>query len=208
MNCNIIKDLLPSYADGVCSDETRKAVEEHIQECAKCRSLLTMLQQEITYVQPLPEEVKKAISPFKKINRRRYFNIIAAVAITFMVMVIGMSIYQNVGVVHNFFSPSQWGNVVIASEEDEWQQVDFSIFVDEPQDYVMFDSVFWKKAVVNVAGSDGDIRLRIKDDSGQIIIDDVTIKEGTRLELKELKRNKKYYFEIQAPPGRYSINAI
>lgn len=36
MNCEIIKDLLPLYADGVCSDESAKAVEEHISSCRSC----------------------------------------------------------------------------------------------------------------------------------------------------------------------------
>ena len=30
--CDIIKDLLPLYADDVCSDESKKAVDEHLKE--------------------------------------------------------------------------------------------------------------------------------------------------------------------------------
>ncbi|WP_107841282.1 zf-HC2 domain-containing protein [Metasolibacillus meyeri] len=208
MNCNIIRDLLPSYVDRVCSDDTCKAVEEHIAVCVGCQSSLALLQQEIPYAQPLPEEVKRAISPFKKINRRHYFNIISAVAITFMVMVIGNMVYQEVGVVNDFFSPNQWGRAVIVSDEDEWEQVSFSLFTDEPQEYVILDSIFSKREVVNGANSDGDIRLRIKDEHGQIIIDDVKIKRGTSMKLKMLERNKKYFFEIQAPPGDYLVNVI
>ena len=42
-NCDMIKDLLPLYADDVCSDESRKTVEEHIKECADCRTELEKL---------------------------------------------------------------------------------------------------------------------------------------------------------------------
>ncbi len=34
--CNLIKDLIPLYYDKVCSEESRKIVEEHLQECSEC----------------------------------------------------------------------------------------------------------------------------------------------------------------------------
>ena len=37
VSCEIIKDLLPLYHDGVCSNESRQMVEEHLSECEKCR---------------------------------------------------------------------------------------------------------------------------------------------------------------------------
>ena len=36
MNCKIIQDLLPLYADGIASEETNEAVMEHIAECKEC----------------------------------------------------------------------------------------------------------------------------------------------------------------------------
>ena len=32
--CKVVEDLLPLYHDGVCSEESRILVEEHIQTCA------------------------------------------------------------------------------------------------------------------------------------------------------------------------------
>ena len=52
MDCNIIRDLLPLYHDGVCSEESRQAVEEHLQSCESCRLVL----EEMTA--PLPEPVR------------------------------------------------------------------------------------------------------------------------------------------------------
>lgn len=40
MNCNIVRDLLPLYHDGVCSEESRRAVEEHLEGCGACRQVL------------------------------------------------------------------------------------------------------------------------------------------------------------------------
>jgi hypothetical protein len=39
MNCNIVKDLIPLYIDGCCSEESEKAVEEHVSSCAECKRL-------------------------------------------------------------------------------------------------------------------------------------------------------------------------
>ena len=41
MKCEIIRDLLPSYIDGLTSTESNEMIEEHLQECAKCREYLS-----------------------------------------------------------------------------------------------------------------------------------------------------------------------
>lgn len=35
--CNVIRDLLPLYLDEVCSMDSRKLVEEHLEHCKDCR---------------------------------------------------------------------------------------------------------------------------------------------------------------------------
>lgn len=40
INCDIIKDLIPSYLEGLCSEESKKAVEAHLAACPECRSHL------------------------------------------------------------------------------------------------------------------------------------------------------------------------
>lgn len=37
INCDIVRDLLPLYHDGVVRDNTRLAVEEHLDECTSCK---------------------------------------------------------------------------------------------------------------------------------------------------------------------------
>jgi len=54
MNCGIIRDLLPLYHDGVCSAESRTAVEEHLAVCGQCRAALAEMDT------PLPEAKKAA----------------------------------------------------------------------------------------------------------------------------------------------------
>lgn len=39
MNCNVIKDLIPLYIDGCCSEESNKIVKEHLESCDSCKQL-------------------------------------------------------------------------------------------------------------------------------------------------------------------------
>lgn len=43
ISCKIIEDILPLYADEVCSEESRALVNEHVAECEKCRKKLGMM---------------------------------------------------------------------------------------------------------------------------------------------------------------------
>lgn len=47
INCNIIKDILPLYVDGVVSDDTKKMVEEHLEYCEECKKEVKLMKQEI-----------------------------------------------------------------------------------------------------------------------------------------------------------------
>lgn len=47
MECDVIKDLLPSYADKITSDTTNKLVEEHLKHCNKCSKILEEMNKEI-----------------------------------------------------------------------------------------------------------------------------------------------------------------
>ena len=44
MSCDIVKDLLPLYLDGVCSNDSKAAVEEHLALCENCKAELQAMQ--------------------------------------------------------------------------------------------------------------------------------------------------------------------
>ncbi len=48
ISCEIVKDLLPLYHDGVCSEESRRMVEEHLSACEKCRAELKSIEDALT----------------------------------------------------------------------------------------------------------------------------------------------------------------
>lgn len=39
IKCTVIKDLLPLYVDGVCSDDSAELVREHLRSCPQCSRL-------------------------------------------------------------------------------------------------------------------------------------------------------------------------
>ena len=41
ISCDIIQDMLPLYYDEVCSADSRKMIEEHLQECEKCSNIFS-----------------------------------------------------------------------------------------------------------------------------------------------------------------------
>lgn len=65
MKCEIIKDLIPLCSEGLCSDESRQAVEEHIRTCEPCRLLYEHIPEPAVQIVP-PEES----SAMKKLSRR------------------------------------------------------------------------------------------------------------------------------------------
>ena len=44
ISCDVIRDLLPLYADDACSQDSRRMVDEHLTECADCSGILKRLQ--------------------------------------------------------------------------------------------------------------------------------------------------------------------
>ena len=58
--CNIIRDILPLYADKMVSADTASFVEEHLIGCAECRAELEKLK--VTDVLRLPFRIRKMMT--------------------------------------------------------------------------------------------------------------------------------------------------
>ena len=39
LTCGVVRDLLPSYVEGLTAPETNEAVERHLSDCADCERL-------------------------------------------------------------------------------------------------------------------------------------------------------------------------
>ena len=79
LSCEIYEDLLLLYEDGLCSEDTKKLVEEHLAGCARCRQSLKKLRlpEEMVMEEAVEEPVEDARAEresirksFRKIRRR------------------------------------------------------------------------------------------------------------------------------------------
>ena len=67
-NCEIIKDLLPLYIDDACSHESKKSMEEHLQECIDCNIELENLKSHIPNAGHL--KYRDEVNPLKTIKKK------------------------------------------------------------------------------------------------------------------------------------------
>lgn len=71
LSCEIVRDLLPNYIDGLASESTVKSVEAHLQQCKECCTVYNIMKEEDSkelYEELSPVEAEKTL--FKKINNK------------------------------------------------------------------------------------------------------------------------------------------
>ena len=77
--CKIVKDLLPSYIDELTSEETKKYIETHLEECNECKETLENMKK--VFERENKNTTEKSIKYAKKYNRKVKMLIILLVAI-------------------------------------------------------------------------------------------------------------------------------
>jgi len=87
MKCEIVKDLLPSYIDGLTSAESNSEIEEHLLTCQECTEILEQMKTEVDVENV--EFNKEMIKPFKKLNKR----VIKSVLITLAACIVVVGSY-------------------------------------------------------------------------------------------------------------------
>lgn len=94
--CKLVEDLLPLYHDGVCSDESRRLVEEHISQCERCRRLLEQIDGELVSPGATEADIRPLKSISKAVKKGKKKTLIAGIAATLAAMLIlltGVSIW-------------------------------------------------------------------------------------------------------------------
>ena len=95
--CDIVKDLLFSYNDGVLSTTSKEFVEEHLKTCESCNNTLKEIQQENSEINQ-EKEIDALKGVRKKITKK---NIIISISLIFLLIIIIFNIlifanYNNV----------------------------------------------------------------------------------------------------------------
>ncbi|MCF0228296.1 MAG: leucine-rich repeat protein [Parasporobacterium sp.] len=73
MECHIVRDLLPSYQDGLLSEESKAFVSEHLKSCNACREELRI------YSMDLPEEIFHPENKIKDVSEESFRGFVGSV---------------------------------------------------------------------------------------------------------------------------------
>lgn len=84
ISCDIIRDLLPSYVDGLTSDASNQAIEAHLSGCKACSEALSSMRAPV----PVEKEDIPEVNYLKKIKRSRQRLVICAAALAVMLLTI------------------------------------------------------------------------------------------------------------------------
>lgn len=121
-------------------------------------------------------------------SKLKKIGVISAIFVTLtIIFVCSYQVYQNVETVHNYISPKMTSVMAIEKETDEWNKVKF-----DDQDSIKFDSVFWDKTIINDANSAGNVLVKVKDEQGDIVIDEFQVSPGNSKQLIGLNKDKQY----------------
>ncbi|SFF08094.1 Putative zinc-finger [Paenibacillus algorifonticola] len=88
LNCHIVQDLLPNYIEGLTSEGTNEAIQEHLASCSDCRQVLDSMMTETEGFQAAPQ---KQINFLKKIKRRQW--IVAGISVCIAVSILLAAFY-------------------------------------------------------------------------------------------------------------------
>ena len=87
LTCEVIQDLLPSYADGLLSEDSRELVEEHLHTCQRCCKMLENMQKIEKKQEKSETGSKNALHKIKrKLLLQRILTAIIAVVLTLCIV--------------------------------------------------------------------------------------------------------------------------
>lgn len=86
LDCDVIRDLLPLYAEDIASDSSRKLVEGHFAECSECRKAY----EEMTAPPPDVQFSKEPAESFQKYVKKKKFRFGWKVALISAAVVAGL----------------------------------------------------------------------------------------------------------------------
>lgn len=125
MNCEIIRDLLPLYHDGVCSAESAGAVQEHLDSCPACRAVWEEMRRETPAPAPVRVEAEQEAKVLRGIRRkfslRRWFSVLAVAAAALAVLALFIAASDEEKPI-----PYHEGLVTARLAEDEAISIDFA----------------------------------------------------------------------------------
>lgn len=156
-------------------------------------SLDSLLREDTKMVNHISNEQKKS-------GRRKTALTVVTTLLAVCIIITSYSVYQNVGIVHDFFSPMQTTSFDTTSKQ--WQDTNTGKNIK----YLQLQGPFWNKQITNVTDNPGTIDVKILNQSGNKVIQQIKIKSGDSKKISHIKLGTKYRVKITAPKGEYFIN--
>ena len=93
--CDIVKDLLFSYKDGVLSDTSKELVENHLKTCESCKNMLKeIIQEDEEKKHNREKSEKKQIDAFKGVRKKiTKKNVIISISLIVLAIIIIFNIF-------------------------------------------------------------------------------------------------------------------
>lgn len=92
ISCEIIADLIPLYLEGICSEESKKLVEEHLLSCHSCSEMVKRMQTDCEMEQKIDMNLQEAESIrnlSQKWNKQLILSALAGILST--LIIVGLS---------------------------------------------------------------------------------------------------------------------
>lgn len=84
LSCALVRDLLPTYVDGLTSEETNNAVEEHLSDCENCTEVLNKMK--------TPEDVCTSPAEVDYLKKVRRHGVRRSLIVGIVLMLTGMAL--------------------------------------------------------------------------------------------------------------------
>lgn len=95
VDCDVIKDLLPSYIDKISSNATNELVKEHLSKCQNCQRTLKKMDCDLTIEKQ--ENQNNQIDYLKKFKKNKAISILFTVFVTIDIIIFLLISFHVVG---------------------------------------------------------------------------------------------------------------
>lgn len=112
LTCAVVRDLLPSYVEGLTSDETNKAVENHLSACPDCMARKNAMTAPAEPAEAA--EQSREVDYLKAVKRKSGRRVVIAVLCTLAVILAGCTL-----MIFVIGSPAQEGELFVAESAEE-----------------------------------------------------------------------------------------
>lgn len=135
-SCGIIDDLLPLYVDGVCSEESRAAIEAHLASCEACRKKLERMQSDTVVSETSKSADEITVAKYaNKVRKHRIKLAIGVVAISVIAACLLALVFLTLKDMYNYANP-----IIYEVETGTYNLTsnDLKVTVADIDDYIFF----------------------------------------------------------------------